>query len=127
METLLNVKMDPFAKDDDGNDVYSFSCEGELRGKNVTARLKFDKFAYHQLEAFFGSPDDNEEIFLRKEISKTTDINTGEIRETVTYIAFTKDEDGFEYTMPVTPFNKTDRMIVDTLFRRKEFLDSKAS
>ena len=115
-----------FGESEDGEARYSFSCIGKGRGgKEIEARVKLDKFFYHQADAYFGDPTENVPIYLRKEVSSFTNNVTGELVSSDKFIAFTVDEEGFSWGLPVIPFGASDKLVLNTLFARLEWNKAK--
>ena len=122
LENCLNLSRDAFAQNEAGEDQYSYSVFGKGRGgKEIQARVKLDKFYYHQADAYFGTPEDNFPLYLRRELNSFTDAKTGEVKSSTTYIAFTVDEEGYAWSLPVMPFGKSDALTIDVLFDRIEW------
>lgn len=116
---FLKINKEGFAKDDDGKDVFSFNVTGVLRGKQVLARLKMDKFAYHQHEFVFGGEGDNYDVYLEYRPKQLVDSRTGTVTIQDNFVAVSYDEgDDVPYEMPMQPFGKFDTTILLQLFKR---------
>lgn len=112
----LKIMKTGFAKDDEGNDIFSFSVVGELRHRKVTARLKMDKYLYHQHEYVFGGPNDNYDVYLEYCPETRLDSRTG--RETVIdrFVATSYDaDDDYTYKMVIQPFSASDGLLIKQL------------
>ena len=116
--------------------VYNYDVVGELNGREVRAHMDVVEKsadeggkkgargqAYANLDIFFGEGENTAGAHLERNVNKFVNAKGQEV-ETVSYEVVLYDNIGFDMRVPMKPRAATDKVVLDNLIRRQEFIEA---